>query len=64
MVLMAKLTVDDLHNMKADVQKKVKQDWENVWENMMQLINVDFFESILQIFRQYFLSMERALTKI
>jgi len=64
MILMAKLTVDDLHNMKADVQKKVKQDWESVWENMMQLINVEFFESILRIFRQYLPSMERALTKI
>ena len=46
------ITFEQLQQMKRDIFLLVEVDWENVWKSMMDLIYVDFFEGLLEIFRQ------------
>jgi len=45
--------MEDLVNLKEDLNKWIEQDWEQVWKKMIDLIYLDFFNGVLQLFIQY-----------
>ncbi len=73
----AKLTPDTLSTMKEgkyylylfiandiiplEFSKMVVQDWENVWSNGVDQINVEFLTSVIDIMREYVPGAQKAL---
>lgn len=63
MCSLADITNDELKQMKDEVRKFVTVDWENVWKNMIDLLYIDFFETLLDIFRKHSSKMKEILSQ-
>jgi len=48
----SKITKDDLKNLKITLQNMNKHDWENIWGGGLLCIDVNFMDSILDIFKE------------
>jgi len=49
----SQLTGNDISAMKEELSNLIRVDWEKVWQNMVDVIHLDFLLSTLDLFKQY-----------